>query len=112
MAWEELLKQQTGGEPRKTEQNGGTPSERETLIFEICGSMVETDREAAPKTDAEETPAPLSDGYVRRTPVQKYMTAPDLKKRRIGKAIQAAIVLILLVLLVLALFKSDLIRWT
>ena len=112
MAWEELLKQQTGGEPRRTEPDGTKPAERETLIFEICGSMVETDREAAPKTDAEETPAPLSDGYVRRTPVQKYKTAPDLKRRRVGKVIQAVIVLVLLGLLVLALFKSGLIRWS
>ena len=112
MAWEELLKQQTGGETRKTERDGRTSPERETLIREICGNMGVTDCENAPKNDAEEAPAPLSDGYVRRTPVQKYMTAPDLYKRRVGRAVQALIVLVLLALLVFALFKSGLIRWT
>jgi hypothetical protein len=112
MPWEELLKQQTEREPRRTEQNGAAPQERETLIRQICDNMGGTDRKIAPKTDAEEAPAPLSDGYVRRTPVQKYMTAPDYKRRRIGRAVQAAIVLILFALLILALFKSDLIRWS
>lgn len=112
MPWEELLKQQTGREPGRTEQNGAAPQERETLIRQICDNMGGADRQTAPKTDAEEAPAPLSDGYVRRTPVQKYATAPDYKRRRIGRAVQAAIVLILFALLVLALFKSDLIRWS
>ena len=112
MAWEELLKQQTGQDPRKTEPDGGTPPERETLIQQICGDLGGTEREAVPEHNPEETPVPLSDGYLRRTPVQPYKTAPDLKKRRIGRVIQAAIVLILLGLLVLALFKSGLIRWS
>ena len=112
MAWEELLKQQTGKEPRKTESDGGTPSERETLIRQICGEMGGTAHEAAPENEAEEPPAPLSDGYVRRTPVQKYTTAPDFRRKRIGRVVQAAIVLIVLALLVLALFKSGLIRWS
>ena len=112
MAWEELLKQQTGTEPRKTEPEGGASPERETLIQQICGDMGGTVCEAAPESNPEETPAPLSDGYVRRTPVQPYKTAPDFRKRRIGKIVQAAIVLVLLGLLVLALFKSGLIRWS
>ena len=112
MPWEELLKQQTGREPGRTEQNGAAPQERETLIRQICDNMGGTDGKTAPKSDAEEAPVPLSDGYVRRTPVQKYKTAPDYKRRRIGRAVQAVIVLILFALLVLALFKSDLIRWS
>ena len=64
------------------------------------------------KRSPEETPAPLSDGYVRRTPVQAYKTAPDYNKRRIGRVVQVLIVLGVLGLLVLALFKSGLIRWS
>ena len=112
MPWEELLKQQTGRESGRTEQDSAAPQERETLIRQICDNMGVTDRETAPKTDAEESPAPLSDGYVRRTPVQKYATAPDYNRRRVGRAVQAVIVLIVLALLILALFKSDLIRWS
>ncbi|MBQ6235835.1 MAG: hypothetical protein IJK54_07935 [Clostridia bacterium] len=112
MAWEELLKQQTGTEPRKTEQDGGMPPERETLIREICGEMGSAERKDTPENNPEETPAPLSDGYVRRTPVQTYKTAPDYTKRRIGRVVQALIVLTVLGLLVLALFKSGLIRWS
>ena len=112
MAWEELLKQQSGTGPRKTEQDGGTPPERETLIRQICGEMGGAEHKAAPKNDPEETPAPLADGYVRRTPVQTYKTAPDYNKRRIGRAVQVLIVLVAFGLLVLALFKSGLIRWS
>ena len=111
MAWEELMIQQTGRDPRKTEQDGGTSSDRETLIRQICGDMGGTTAEPAPKDDAEEMPAPLPDGYVRRTPVQEYKTAPDFHRRRIGKVVQAVIVLIFLGLLILALFKSGLLRW-
>ena len=112
MAWEELLKQQTERENQKTEQDGRTPQERETLITQICGEMGGEDRKAAPENDAEEPPAPLSDGYVRRTPVQKYMTAPDFHRKRVGRVVQVVIVLLFVALLVLALFKSDLIRWS
>ena len=111
MAWEELLKQQTGREPQKTEPDGKTSPERETLIRQICDGMGGTAQTAAPDNGAEEPPAPLSDGYVRRTPVQKYKTHPDYRKKHIGRIVQAVIVLILLGLLILALFKSDLIRW-
>lgn len=112
MAWEELLKQQTGTDPRNAKQDGGTPPERETLIREICGETGDAERKAAPENDPEETPAPLSDGYVRRTPVQTYKSAPDYTKRRIGRVVRALIVLTVLGLLVLALFKSGLIRWS
>ena len=44
MAWEELLKQQTGTDPRNAKQDGGTPPERETLIREICGETGDAER--------------------------------------------------------------------
>ena len=112
MAWEELLKQQTERESRKTEADGGAQPERETLIRQICGAMGGTEREAVPENNPAETPAPLRDGYVRRSPVQVYKTAPDYRKRRIGRVVQVVIVLVVLGLLVLALFKSGLIRWS
>ena len=112
MAWEELLKQQTGNDPKKTEPDGKTTPERETLIAQICGDTAKTTRETAQQNGTEEPPAPLSDGYVRRTPVQKYTTAPGYNRKRVGKVIQAVVVLVLLALLVLALFKSGLIRWS
>ena len=51
-----------------------------------------------------------ADGYVRRSPVQVYMTAEDYSRRRIRKAIIIAVGVCLAILLVMALAKTGLLR--
>ena len=111
MAWEELLQQKDGRPAREAERETAAPRAAESLIAQICEDMPETARaDAKAETDDDEDPAQLADGYVRRTPVQVYKTAPGFHRKRVRNVIIAVIALFLIVLLVIALYKSGLIR--
>lgn len=109
MAWKELLNKGQG-EPRPAEPEGGASRDRNGLIDLVCGDTVPADTDNMPGTSAKEVCVQLPDGYIRRTPVQEYRTAPDFKRKRIRRAVTAVIVLILLALLIMALFNSGLVR--
>ncbi len=111
MAWEELLQQKEGRVPREAEREAAAPRASESLILWICDDMPETARaETKADADDDEDPAMLADGYVRRTPVQVYKTAPGFHRKRVRNVIIAVVALFLIVLLVIALYKSGLIR--
>ena len=110
MAWKELL-QQEEGIPRPTGQDGSASRNKDGLIAQLCGETVPAAGEDETiKPDAEEEHVQFADGYVRRSPVQKYRTAPDFTRKRIRKAIVAVVVIGLIVLLGVALLKSGLIK--
>lgn len=111
MAWKELLQQQEGMEPRTADTEGSAPRGSEGMISQICGDAAPVSgADAKAEPDAAEEQTILPDGYVRRTPVQVYTTAPDFRRRRIRKAIIAVIAVFLLALLLVALLKSGLIQ--
>ncbi|MBO4419376.1 MAG: hypothetical protein J5789_06100 [Oscillospiraceae bacterium] len=109
MAWKELLQQQNETEQSVAEQDPGPVRDRTSLIRRICGdSKPSGDTAAEPAANRE--PITLPDGYVRRSPVQQYHTAPDYLRRRVRKIILGVLVLVFFVLLMAVLLKTGLIR--
>ena len=58
-----------------------------------------------------DTPEVFADGYVRRSPVQPYLTAADYRSRMIRRAVGIALGLCAAVLLVVALLRAKLLRF-
>ena len=107
MSWEELLRQRNGREgdlPSQDEapRNGGS-------LIQQAGEMA-GQAAAAPLSQEEEAPREpvcLSDGYVRRSPVQPYLTAEDYGRHRVRRALMTVLGLIVAALVLLALIKSG-----
>lgn len=111
--WQELLRQQHGAaEDRQSLPAGGGAGGRSGLMQQVRELVGQTGETAG----AEDAGAPAErvsfpDGYVRRSPVQAYVTPPGYRRRRIWNAILIAVALVFAVLLVIALLRSKLISF-
>ena len=112
--WQDLLKRDRRAEDAPALPTGGETSGRSGLMQQIrelvgqTGAPVPTEAEDAIRTE-ERTCGP--DGYVRRSPVQQYVTPPDYRRRVVRKCILLAVVAAFAVLLVIALLKSKLLSF-
>lgn len=112
MAWKELLRQQDEKETRPAETDGDASRDGGSLIRQICGNDPPVSEPGAawePGREGERVSLP--DGYVRRSPVQRYRTSPDYMRKRVQKIIVIVVALCLVALLVLALLKSDMLKF-
>ena len=113
MAWEELLKLHEKQEDGLAQASDDEARDKGSLIRQAAAMIGMTETETAVPTEEEsepEEPLRYADGYVRRSPVQVYLTAEDYDRRRIRKAILIAVGAVLALLLVLALAKTGLLR--
>jgi hypothetical protein len=112
--WQDILKQDRRAEEAPSLPTGAETSGRSSLMQQIrelvgqTGAPVPTEAEDAIRTE-ERTCCP--DGYVRRSPVQPYVTPPDYRRRMIRKCILFAVLAAFAVLLVIALLKSKLLSF-
>ncbi len=112
MAWEDLLKLHEKQEDGLSQAFDVEAGDKGSLIQQaaaMIGQTEEATADVAQDDDAEEI-VRCADGYVRRSPVQVYMTAEDYGRRRIRKAIIIAVGVCLAILLVMALAKTGLLR--
>ncbi len=112
MAWDEILNLQEG--PREEKPSPAKTEVRDQVSLirqaaEMVGRSGETDILSREPEDEESFCCP--DGYVRRSPVQTYLTAPDYQTRRIRKAVLIVVGIGLAVLLALALVRAGMLRF-
>lgn len=113
MAWKELLQQQEQGVRNPAEPNSGSQRDRGSLIRQVCGENGLTEAaNTAEEPVSDREPVILPDGYERRSPVQEYHTSPDYMRRRVRKVIIAVLLVIGTALVVLALIRGGLFRFT
>ena len=110
MEWNKLLQRHPENESR-TEQDAAASRDGESLIRQVCGQIGMTGSEdaSAERVAAEERVC-LPDGYMRRSPIQRYRTPRDFAKKRFLRAALVLLALCLAALLALALLKSGLFR--
>ena len=112
MPWEDLLKQHASQEEGLSQVLVDEARDKGSLIQQAAAMIGQTEIEAVSEGEDGDPEEPMrcADGYVRRSPVQVYLTAEDYDRRRIRKAIIIAVGAVLVVLLVLALTKTGLLR--
>ena len=114
MPWKELLKTQERREESASAADRTEVRVQESLIRQAAAMIGQTG-EADPATPAEAGEAGegvcCRDGYVRRSPVQPYGTAPDYYARRIRRAVMIVVGIFLAALLVVALLRAGLLRF-
>ena len=112
--WEELLRRHGGQKDQPDRPEDGGARSAGSLIQQVRELGVQAGAGAQPSAaddDAPQEAVVLPDGYVRRSPVQRYRTPEDYSRRLIRKAVLAVIGLCFLALLVMALLKSGLLRF-
>ena len=112
MAWEDLLKLHEKQEDGLSQALDDEARDKGSLIQQAAAMIGQTEEAAADvaQNDDTEEIVRCADGYVRRSPVQVYMTAEDYNRRRIRKAIIIVVGVCLAILLVMALAKTGLLR--
>lgn len=112
--WKDILKQNRRDTDAAALPTGGETSGRSSLMQQIRELVGQTGASVPPETEdairAEERVC-CPDGYVRRSPVQHYVTPPDYRRRMIRRFILLAVVAAFAVLLVIALLKSKLLSF-
>ena len=112
--WQELLQQHGTSEARPSlPEDGGAPG-RSSLMQQVRELVGQTGEAASPETESAvrtEQRVCYPDGYVRRSPVQPYVTPEDYRRRTIRKCVMIAVALAFAVLLVSALLKSKLLSF-
>jgi hypothetical protein len=113
MAWEELLKLHETQEDGLPLTGIGETRENVSLIRKVGVLYGQTVTEHAPLEEDDDTyhePVHCADGYVRRSPVQPYLTAEDFNRRRVRKIVTVVVGVCFVALLVLALVRAGLFR--
>jgi hypothetical protein len=113
MAWEELLKTRESREEDSPAAAREELRDRESLIRQAAAMIGQGGEEVpAPEENGEPGEAVCCrDGYVRRSPVQRYGTAADYHARRIRRALMIVGGICAAALLALALVRVRLIRF-
>ena len=113
MPWEELLKTQEHREENAAAAR--TEVRAQESLIRQAAAMIGQAEEADPVPVAEAGEAGegvcCRDGYMRRSPVQPYGTAPDYYARRIRRAVMIVVGIFLAALLVVALLRAGLLRF-
>ena len=113
--WEELLRKHRLEDKEQNSSEDGGARSAGSLIAQARELGVQADVNS-PEADAENAdalpePVCLPDGYVRRSPVQAYRTPEGYLRRQIRKWVLILLGIALLVLLVVALIRGDIIRF-
>lgn len=109
--WKELLQKHNLQEDRQARMSDGDPQDAGTLLKMVQELVGQTDK--ASETEPEDAAAPvcLPDGYVRRSPVQAYVTPADYRKKTVRRVILIVLGVGFFVLLVIALLRTGLLSF-
>jgi len=117
MALEELLRERGAAAEGQGASAEAEAREQDSLIRQAAAMIGMTgEEETAPPPDGGnawegEEPETCGDGYVRRSPVQPYLVAPDYHARRLRKGVLIVVGICLAALLALALVRAGMLRF-
>lgn len=96
---------------RRDRENGAVRTEDRVETDDLLGRLGQMYAKPAAAAEEERPPVLCADGYVRRSPVQPYRTAPGYRRRILLRAVLTALAAILAAAALWEILNSGLLRF-